>query len=67
MKQVAWTKFQDFYLRPGFLNALAAVLSLERRSVPNEAIIHRLRSPLFDAATLHATMKAPTNFGSARS
>jgi hypothetical protein len=51
MKRVAWTKFQDFYLRLGFLKALASVMSLERRSVPNDAIIHRLQSPLFDPAT----------------
>jgi len=53
MKRVAWTKFQDFYLRLGFLKALAAVLSAERRSVPNDAIIHRLQSPLFDPALKH--------------
>jgi hypothetical protein len=53
MKRVAWTKFQDFYLRLGFLKALAAVLSVERRSVPNDAIIHRLKSPLFDPAPEH--------------
>jgi hypothetical protein len=53
MKRVAWTKFQDFYLRPGFLKVLAAVLSAERRSVPNEAIIHRLERPLFDPAIVH--------------
>ena len=45
MKRVAWTKFQDFYLRLGFLKALASIMSLERRSVPNDAIIHRLQSP----------------------
>src|ERR1700722_4244764 len=53
MKRVAWTKFQDFYLRPGFLKALSVVLSAERRSVANEAIIQRLRSPLFDLAANH--------------
>jgi hypothetical protein len=53
MKRVAWTKFQDFYLRLGFLKALAAVLSVERRSVPNDGIIHRLQSPLFDPAPKH--------------
>src|SRR5262249_3761541 len=51
MKRVPWTKFQDFYLRLGFLKALAAVLSMERRSIPNDAIIHRLQSPLFNSAT----------------
>jgi hypothetical protein len=51
MKRVAWTKLQDFYLRLGFLKALAAVMSVERRSVPNDAIIQRLQSPLFDPAT----------------
>lgn len=45
---VPWTKFQDFYLRLGFLKALVAVLGAERRSVPTEAIVRRARSPLLD-------------------
>jgi hypothetical protein len=53
MKRVEWTKFQDFYLRLGFLKVLAAVLSAQRRSVPNDAIIRRLDSPLFDPAPMH--------------
>jgi hypothetical protein len=53
MKRVPWTRFEDFYLRLGFLKVLAAVLSAERQSVPNEAIIRRLRSPLFDPVTAH--------------
>jgi len=49
MKRVAWTEVQDFYLRPGFLR-----LSLypQRRATTwrMQAIIQRLRSPLFDLA-----------------
>jgi hypothetical protein len=56
MKRIAWTKFQDFYLRPGFLKVLTAVLSAERRSVPNDAIIQRLRTPLFDPVRTHADL-----------
>lgn len=53
MARVPWTKFQDFYLRLGFLKVLVAVLSPQRRSAPNEAIVRRLESPLFDAAPAH--------------
>ncbi|HEX3423821.1 MAG TPA: hypothetical protein VHS33_10540 [Sphingomicrobium sp.] len=48
-----WTKFQDFYLRLGFLKALVAALGTERRSVPTETILRRLRRPLFDDAVVH--------------
>jgi hypothetical protein len=48
-----WTKFQDFYLRLGFLKALVAALGSERRSVPAETILRRLRKPLFDFAVEH--------------
>lgn len=58
MKRVAWTKFQDFYLRLGFLKSLATVLSVERRSVPNDAILYRLSSPLFDPANEHPNLWA---------
>lgn len=48
-----WTKFQDFYLRLGFLKALVAALGTERRSVPTETILRRLRKPLFEDAVVH--------------
>lgn len=51
-----WTKFQDFYLRLGFLKALVAALGTERRSVPNETILRRLRRPLFEDAAFHRTL-----------
>lgn len=51
-----WTKFQDFYLRLGFLKALVAALGTERRSVPNETILRRLRRPLFEDVAFHRTL-----------
>jgi hypothetical protein len=45
-----WTKFQDFYLRLGFLKVLVSVLEKSRTSVANELVYRRLRSPLFEAA-----------------
>lgn len=48
-----WTKFQDFYLRLGFLKVLVATLGTERRSVPTETILRRLRRPLFENVTSH--------------
>lgn len=51
-----WTKFQDFYLRLGFLKALVAALGTERRSVPLESILRRLRRPLFDEAIDHPAL-----------
>ena len=53
-----WTKFQDFYLRLGFLKALVAALGTERRSVPTETILRRLRRPLFQEAAVHAGLLA---------
>lgn len=53
MARVPWTKFQDFYLRLGFLKVLVAVLSPQRRSALNDAIVRRLETPLFDAAPAH--------------
>lgn len=53
MARVPWTKLQDFYLRLGFLKVLVAVLSPQRRSASNDAIIRRLETPLFDAAPAH--------------
>ena len=51
-----WTKFQDFYLRLGFLKALVAALGTERRSVPTETILRRLRRPLFEEAAAHPAL-----------
>lgn len=51
-----WTKFQDFYLRLGFLKALVAALGTERRSVPTETILRRLRRPLFEDAVAHGRL-----------
>lgn len=56
--RLPWTKFQDFYLRLGFLKVLVAALSPERRSAANDAIIRRLQTPLFDSATRHETLVA---------
>ena len=53
-----WTKFQDFYLRLGFLKALVAALGTERRSVPTETILRRLRRPLFAEATAYPALVA---------
>lgn len=53
-----WTKFQDFYLRLGFAKALVAVLGFERRSIPSETILRRLRRPLFDEAAAHPELAA---------
>jgi len=49
-----WTKFQDFYLRLGFLKVLVAVLNKERTSAANELIIRRLLTPLFEVAASHS-------------
>jgi len=51
MSGVPWTKFQDFYLRLGFLKTLVAALSPFRRSTTNDGIYHVLESPLFHTAT----------------
>ncbi len=56
MARLPWTKFQDFYLRLGFLKALVAALSPERRSATNDAIIRKLESPLFDGAPAHSQL-----------
>jgi hypothetical protein len=47
MQGVPWTKFQDFYLRLGFLKVLVAALSPSRRSVTNEAVYQKLENPAF--------------------
>lgn len=53
MSRVPWTKYQDFYLRLGFLKVLVAALSPQRRSALNDAIVRRLETPLFDGAPAH--------------
>ena len=58
MRRLSWTKFQDFYLRLGFLSALVAVLSPQRRSAPNDAIVRKLQTPLFDSASRYPTLLA---------
>lgn len=50
MGKLPWTKFQDFYLRLGFLKVLVAALSPQRRSALNEVVYRKLRSPLFQSA-----------------
>ena len=49
MKGLPWTKFQDFYLRLGFLKVLVAAISPDRRSASNDAIVRRLLKPLFES------------------
>jgi hypothetical protein len=45
-----WTKFQDFYLRLGFLKVLVGALSPQRRSAANDSIIRRVQKPLLAPA-----------------
>ncbi|MCL4688939.1 MAG: hypothetical protein KJ007_10230 [Burkholderiales bacterium] len=49
----AWTKFQDFYLRLGFLKVLAVSLDPSRRSALNQAIERRMAVPLFQPADVY--------------
>src|SRR5687767_6757979 len=56
MPRLPWTKFQDFYLRLGFLKVLVAALSPQRRSALNDAIVRRLETPLFDATPVHVRL-----------
>src|SRR6266480_3205157 len=56
MGGLPWTKFQDFYLRLGFMKALVAVLDPHRRSTTNDAVYRRLASPLFDPARDHHSL-----------
>jgi hypothetical protein len=56
MARLPWTKFQDFYLRLGFLKALVASLSDQRRSALNDSIVRRLERPLFDGAPAHPSL-----------
>jgi hypothetical protein len=66
MKQLPWTKFQDFYLRLGFLKLLVAAISPDRRSASNDTIVQRLVRPLFESTRkpdrirgLRATVRVP--------
>lgn len=56
MAGLPWTKYQDFYLRLGFLKVLVGALDPNRRSATNEAIYRRLRAPLFEDATRHSLL-----------
>ena len=51
-----WTKFQDFYLRLGFLKVLVATLSPERRSATNDLLCRKLGSPLLEPARNHSSL-----------
>ena len=53
MARLPWTKFQDFYLRLGFLKVLVAALNPQRRSALNDQIVRRLEAPLFDNTARH--------------
>jgi hypothetical protein len=56
MRRLPWTKFQDFYLRLGFLKVLVAVLNPQRRSEVNDTIIRKLEKPLFDVVWKHSAL-----------
>jgi hypothetical protein len=56
MPPLPWTKFQDFYLRLGFLKVLVSALSPQRRSAANESIYRRLQTPLLAPARIHAKL-----------
>jgi len=58
--RLPWTKFQDFYLRLGFLKVLAAALSSERRSATNDSVVRRLERPLFDSVSVHPALAERT-------
>lgn len=51
-----WTKFQDFYLRLGFLKVLTCALDPSRRSALNQSIERRLAIPLFEPVTKYAPL-----------
>lgn len=53
MARLPWTKFQDFYLRLGFLKVLVAILDPNRRSAANSVLSRRLQQPLFGPARGH--------------
>src|SRR5690349_9348744 len=60
MARLPWTKFQDFYLRLGFLKVLVAALSPQRRSVLNDQIVRKLETPLFDNSSRHPALLSAT-------
>lgn len=47
MGGIPWTKFQDFYLRYGFLKVAVAALDPDRRSVGLPVLLRRISNPLF--------------------
>lgn len=49
MAGVPWTKFQDFYLRYGFLKVAVAALDSDRRSIGAPVLLRRLAQPLLPA------------------
>lgn len=59
-----WTKFQDFYLRLGFLKVLTCALDPSRRSALNQSIERRLAIPLFEPATKYGPLweRVKSNF-----
>ncbi|THD81656.1 MAG: hypothetical protein E7812_02215 [Phenylobacterium sp.] len=56
MSGVPWTKFQDFYLRYGFLKVAVAALDSDRRSIGSPVLIRRLSQPLLPARRRAAPM-----------
>src|SRR5882672_2849133 len=50
MRALPFRKYQDFYLRLGFLKLLVHVLPPDRRSTSNDAVDRRLREVLFRAS-----------------
>lgn len=49
MAGVPWTKFQDFYLRYGFLKVVVAALDPDRRSIGSPVLLRRVAQPLLPA------------------
>lgn len=58
MTRLPWTKFQDFYLRLGFLKWLVVVLSPNRRSEANEVIVKKLMTPMFESLEKYPVLAA---------
>lgn len=56
MSGVPWTKFQDFYLRYGFLKVAVAALDSDRRSIGSPVLLRRLAQPLLPARRRAAPM-----------
>ncbi len=51
-----WTKFQDFYLRLGFLKVLVGSLSPERRSSTNDVLARKVSMPLLEPAKKYPSL-----------